>query len=65
MTDEQKLAGAINALILHQRALDEYGVSVGVSREALDVVLLHLADRAPITPTADEWEGPLTEKVMM
>lgn len=52
MTDPQveaaRLAEAIDQLVKHQRQLDMDGITVGVSREALDIVLAALSGTAPM-----------------
>ena len=52
MTDPQveaaRLAEAIDQLVKHQRQLDMDGITVGVSREALDIVLAALSSTAPM-----------------
>lgn len=49
------LTSAVNELKEHQRQLDMDGVEVGVSRQALDIVLLSLARAGLEAGKADEW----------
>jgi len=56
----EEISGALDALRTDQRQLDQDGVFVGVSRQALDEVLTHIAaleaELAQATRERDEWE---------